>query len=342
VSVIRTDSMKISEDFEVSLEFVDDNTGEYVYLGNRIDSARYRYRSFWVANTSCDDCGQPTYRRYYPSHTTYNWWDGQTTDCLTTFLRDSLYVVGGSLSVDAVGALSPLQDIDNSFLVDTDTTINDTARATKLILVDQDPPNSSFSDSLELDIMRAIAWNEYAGSNDHSHCDNPYNPQWNNYWDHVISGQDTCFETLFPCENIGSSATGTMQMIRSIWECVFNESCEGAEPPGYYEISWDSLAWNWQLNLINAYYIYFTDYMNYRVRRHPEQSTWDSLCVLCDPADPLPEYPNKEDLVTYGYKNGSGKMRSVTKENWVEKMEEDDGKYVRDVRRWKYEKPWEN
>ena len=334
--IIRTDSMKIRDDFQASLEFVDDNTGEYVYLGNRIDTAGYRYRSFWQANTSCDDCGQPIYRRYYPSDTTYKWWDGQTANCLTTFLRDSLSVVGGSLSVDCNGALSPLQDIDNCFLVNTDTTINDTARATKLILVDQDPSNNEFSDSLELDIMRAIAWNEYAGSEDERHCSEPYNPQWNNYWDHVITGQDTCFETLYPCENIRSSATGTMQMLRSVWARVFDGSSEGLEPDGYFISTWDSLAWNWKINVFNGKYIHQVSLFSHF---RPEQAEWDSLYFPSN--DYTPNTPNQEDLATYGYKEGATKMRYVKNEEiWKDSVMT--FPYIVGVRRWKDTRPWED
>ena len=332
--IIRTDSMIISEDFDASLEFVDDNTGEYVYLGNRIDSAGYRYRSFWVSNTSYDEPSlQIRYERNYPTDSTFLWWDGETTNCLTTFLRDSLYVVGGSLSVDCNGALSPIQDIDNSFLVNTDTTINDTARATKLILVDQDPPNNLFSDSLELDIMRAIAWKEYAGSNDTRHCSDPYNPQWNNYWDHVISAQDTCIETRFPCENIGSTATGTMQILRSYWENVFLGIDETPLPETYFQCSWDSLAWNWGINIFNGRYIIHD--VNFE-KMTDTQDGWDSLYFPSN--DYTPDEPNREDLSSYGYYEGWPTMQFVTEENWKKRVLKHD--YVVKVRRYKDQKPW--
>jgi hypothetical protein len=242
--------------------------------------------------------------------------------------------VGGSLSVDAVGALSPLENIDNSFEVSTDTVINDTARATKLIIVDRDPPNSNFSDSLELDIMRAIAWKEYAGSEDERHCEGHYNPQWNNYWDDVITGQDTCFETLYPCENISSSATGTMQIVRYWWENVFLGIDDTPLPDTYFLCSWDSLAWNWGINIYNGRYIIHD--VNFE-KMTDEQDDWDSLYFPSN--DYTPDEANREDLSSYGYYEGWPTMRFVTKENWGERVEDHD--YVVNVRRFKDQKPWE-
>jgi hypothetical protein len=255
--------------------------------------------------------------------------------------RDSLYVVGGSLSVDCVGALKEIPDIDNSFTVTTDEEIEGEMQATKLIIVDQDPPNDLFYDSLGTDIIRAIAWVEYAGSNDTTHCDGNYNEQWNNYWDHVIVGQDTCYETKFPCENIASTATGTMQMIRyKLWEPAFGRP--DYFPPGYFQVSWDSLAWSWKINVFNGKFIYFID--NF-ARMTPEQKTWPLVCELCDPADSVPLYPNQEDLSTYGYHEGANAMRQINSDNWLQimKSNEDEGaKYVRKVRGSKYAKEWED
>jgi hypothetical protein len=256
------------------------------------------------------------------------------------FWRDSLYVVGGSLSVVCVGALNEIPNIDNRFSVNTDSVINDTMRATKLIIVDEDPPNSFFSDSLQHDIIRAIAWVEYAGSNDATHCDGHYNPRWNNYWDDVIMEEDTCIETKYPCENIGSTATGTMQIIRTVWEPAFNRP--DYFPGGYIQASWDSLTWSWAINVFNGRFIYFVDNFTRMTR---EQRDWDSVCVLCDPADTIPLYPNKEDLSTYGYHEGASAMRQITSENWLQVMKSavDEGAiYVRSVRRSKYAREWQH
>jgi hypothetical protein len=111
------------------------------------------------------------------------------------------------------------------------------------------------------------------------------------------------------------------------------------EPLGYKECSnWDTLAWNWKINIHNGRYAYFT---NGYFHMQTYQKQWDSTCVLCDSSEMLPKYPNREDLLTYGYKNGSTQMRKITSENWLQKMKEQEGKYVRDVRGYKYAKPWQ-
>jgi len=253
-------------------------------------------------------------------------------------LRDSHYVVGGSLSVACVGALEPIPNIDNRFTATTDTVINDTTRATKVILVDRDPLNQAFIDSLGSDIIRAIAWVEWAGSNDHNHCDNPYNPRYNNYWDDVIANGDTCRETKLPCENIASTATGTMQMLRGTWDTLFTGQMP-QEPEGYTRCNWDSLAWNWKINIHNGKYVFF---VNNPAHMQLYQQAWDSVCTLCNEADSLPLYTNREDLSSYGYKEGASKMRKVTSVNWLDTMKNPKGgKYVRDVRGSKYVKGWQ-
>jgi len=278
--------------------------------------------------------------RLYYSDSTYLWWNDTTHSAATTFWRDSLYVVGGSLSVACVGALEPIPNIDNRFTATTDTVINDTTRATKVILVDRDPLNQAFIDSLGSDIIRAIAWVEWAGSNDHNHCDNPYNPRYNNYWDDVIANGDTCRETKLPCENIASTAAGTMQMIRTVWQTAF--SGPDYIPGGYYRASWDSIAWNWNINVFNGKYIYWTDnFFRINLTTNPQRS-WDSLCVSCDPADSVPVVPNKEDLSTFGYKRGATEMMNITKITWKKTMEDSDGgRYVQKVRGSKYARHWE-
>jgi hypothetical protein len=339
--IIRTDSMKVRDDLIASLFFRDDQGGGLISAAVRVDSAGFRDSSFWVANSSrADTRWHQRYRRHYPTDSTYLWWQKNPDSCNVKFWRDSLSVVGGSLSVVCVGALNEIPNIDNRFSVNTDSVINDTARATKLITVDQDPVNDMFYDSLGSDIIRAIAWVEYAGSNDATHCDDHYNPPWNNYWDDVITGTDTCFETKYPCENIISTATGTMQMIRTVWEPAFTRP--DYVPTGYYRVSWDSLAWNWALNVFNGKFIYWTDnFFRINLPTNPQRN-WDSLCVLCDPADSVPLYPNKEDLSTFGYKRGATEMMNITKDSWNRTMEDTDGgRYVQKVRGSKYARHWE-
>ena len=345
VVTLRTDSMKIRDDFKASLEFTDDFTGDYVYLGDRIDSAGYRYRSFWVANSNLSNTEMHnTYNRFNPSDTTFLWWDGQTTNCLTTFLRDSLYVVGGSLSVDCVGALSPLQDINNSFRVSTDTIINDDTTATMLILIDKDPINDSISNWLESDRARAIAWREYAGSADRNHCheESRYNERWNHYWDLFIrSNGDTCFDTRTPCENALGTDTGIMQIFRTIWETTFDTTEHWGEYPATFTIcSWDSLAWNWRICIDNGRWI-LNDAMPFKMRE--EQKEWPDSCSFAD-CDSVPTIANKEDLSNYGYHAGETRMRALkNQEIWDKKifhpetlLEIDFADYVKMVRRYKY------
>ncbi len=335
--IIRTDSMKISQDFVASLYFKDDFSGNRISVDGRIDSAGYRYSSFWISNTSYSSAPSlhKRFSRHYPSDSAYLWWNDSTYNAATTFWRDSLYVVGGSLSVACVGALEPIPDIDNRFTATTDTVINDTTRATKVILVDSDPLNQPFIDSLGSDIIRAIAWVEWAGSNDHSHCDNPYNPRYNNYWDNVISGQDTCFETKHPCENIESTATGTMQMVRTVWQDAFS----GPQyiPGGYYQASWDSIAWNWNINIFNGKYIYWTDnFFRINLLINPQRN-WDSLYL--PESDYTPDLRNKEDLSVYGYKLGTTKMMAIKDSlTWVNSVM--NFFYVNQTRQHKHERPW--
>jgi hypothetical protein len=257
-------------------------------------------------------------------------------------LGDSLSVVGGSLTVAGVGAMSPIPNIDNRFTATTDTVINDTSRATKVIMVDQDPLNQSFIDSLASDIIRAIAWVEYAGSNDHSHCDDPYNAQWNNYWDTFVGSQgDTCLDTRFPCENRWGLDTGIMQLYRTTWETVFDSSGHQGEYPQTFTVCrWDSLAWNWQLNIDNGSWI-MTDAMPHKMTR--SQKMFPDSCSFAD-CDSVPTQPNKEDLSTYGFHAGEGNMRRLIDEvtwntyifNPPTPLDADYADYVKLVRRYKY------
>jgi len=335
--IIRTDSMKISEDFEVSLEFVDDNTGEYVYLGNRIDSAGYRYRSFWVANSNLPEPGDhKRYDREYPIESSYIWWDGQTTNCLTTFLRDSLYVVGGSLSVDCKGALSPVQDIDNSFDVTTDTLIRGQPKTTKLILIVVDPQNEVFEEHFITERIKAIAWQEGAGL--FNQGTNLGMPRWNNYWE---ADAERPNNSRMPCEGSTSKDAGIMQMNRYWLEKVFNGSYDGGYPVGRFYCSWDSLIWNWQLNIFNAKW--WIEQALYE-KMTETQKGWPDSCSFLE-CGSVPTEPNKEDLSNYGYHSGESVMRTLNDDDaWYQKifkpkgyLEEDFAKYAKLVRKWRYD-----
>ena len=185
------------------------------------------------------------YYRNYPTDSTYLWWNDTTNNAAVTFWRDSLYVVGGSLSVKCIGALAPIDNINNKFKVTTDSLINDTLRATKLILVDKDPANSLFEDTLRTDRIRAVAWQEYAGSADPVHCHEGtrYNNRWNHYWDMFVNSQgDTCRDTRYPCENASgpyATDTGVMQIFRKGvgwgWGPFFEKP--SSWPTGYFRVT---------------------------------------------------------------------------------------------------------
>jgi hypothetical protein len=347
---IRSDSMKVAKDLKVGLTFVGDNTSMLVdpTADSLVACAGYKYKSKWTANENRPAYDSMYYRQYPRIDSTYKWWNDSTAKCLYTFKRDSLYVIGGKLTILGKGQLESIRDendslmsIDNSFSITTDSiiTANHDSINTKLILIDKDPANSLFLDSLQYDIIKAIAWIEYAGSNDNMHhCNDPYNLRYNNYWDNVYSAGDTCVDSLTPCENRLSTATGTMQMLRGTWETAFDSA--GYIPSGYHVARWDSLAWNWKINIQNGKFIYFRDNF-YRINRAGNaQRTWDSLCTLCNPADTIPAFPNKEDLSTYGYKYGFYGMDSVTTKNWNAVMKSPAAFYVRGVRRNKHERPW--
>ncbi len=68
--IIRTDSMKIADDFIASLYFEDDFSGNPISASGRIDSSGYRYSSFWVANSNRPPASQQRYERDYPSDST--------------------------------------------------------------------------------------------------------------------------------------------------------------------------------------------------------------------------------------------------------------------------------
>jgi len=323
---------------DIRLRLRHDGSGNEISPDAVVDSAGYKYKSRWV---SSENFLPLLYYRQYPADDSYLWWDGVRGNCQVDIFRWDLYAIGGELTLEAIGALNPVPNINNSFHEVTDSIISaaDSIR-TKKILIDSDPPNALFLDSLEHDIIKAIGWVEYAGSydNDH-HCHSPYNPRYNNYWDHVYGGGATCFDSLTPCENIASTATGTMQMLRTVWDDAFES--QNYIPQGYFPARWDSIAWNWKINIHNGKYIYFTD--NYfRINNDIEQRMWDSTCVLCNPADSLPQYPNKEDLSTFGYKYGAPVMDTVTASNWKNVMKSSIGRYVRQVRGSKYARPWQD
>ncbi len=267
----------------------------------------------------------------YPSDSTYLWWNKTRDSSAVTFFRDSLYVVGGSLSVDCSGALKHVLNIDNSFSATTDTVINDTAHATKLILIDVDPSNDNFEDSLITERFKAIAWQEGAGMNNQGR--NRRMPRWNNYW-----GADSTRpnNSRMPCEGDGSKDSGIMQLNRHVLEKVFNGSYDGSYPEGRFYCEWDSLTWNWKLNIFNAKW--WTEAALCSVMTDT-QKLWPDSCSYTN-CDSLPRKANKEDLSNYGYHAGETRMKKITTDDkWKEYILEgtdDFADYARKVRRWKY------
>jgi len=335
---IRSDSMKVRDSLVVSLTFLRDSNNAPLSVNDKVDSAGYKYKSRWKANVGVKP--DSFYRQFPASSLTYRKWNKITANCGVGLNRDSLYAIGGKLTIECKGKLKPIPNINNSFKVDTDTLAangRDTLQ-TRRILIDRDPPNASFFAALQDTIIKAIAWIEYAGSNDPGrHCHDPYNPRYNNYWDFVIAHGDTCVDSLAPCENRISTATGTMQMLRTVWAPAFRRP--DYIPPGYYRTEWDSLAWSWKINVQNGRFIYFTDNF-FRINHNARQSHWDSLCTRCSPSDSFPAFPNKEDLAVYGYKYGAGVMGHVNDDNWKETVKADTF-YVVPIRSAKYRRPWE-
>ena len=244
------------------------------------------------------------------------------------------YAVGGELTLEAIGALNPVPNINNSFHVVTDSIApNGDSLRTKKILIDSDPPNSLFINNLVRDRIRGIAWNEWAGYEAYPPHEHGY-PQLNHYWP----------DTRDPCENAGGKDTGIMQIVRSgavNWETWFGTP--GRTPGDYISGPWDSLTWDWTINIFNGKYIH--DSYNSRLiekdaiqRTFPESCSY-SQCGIC------PLSKNKEDLRTYGYHWGESRMSEVKTDNdWYRLIADPQstwGKYVRDVRRYTYEKPWQ-
>ena len=357
---IRSDSMKIAGDVKVGLAFIGDNTSMQVDPTSNdslVACAGYKYKSRWIANENLADTLQKTYYRQYPRDSlTYLWWNDTTAKCLTTFKRDSLYVVGGKLTILGKGLLKEIIDgdsiynIDNSFKVTTDTfnTANQDTFRTKLILIDKDPTNNEFKTKLGTDQARAIAWQEYAGSADVDHCHDGtgnnaiYNPHWNHYWDtFILATGDTCPDSKVPCENHWGLDTGIMQIYRSTWENTFDTTGHHTDYPYTFIIgNWDSLAWNWKINIDNGKWI-FQEAMPHKFTK--SQKEYPDSCSYAN-CDSVPDIANKEDLANYGYHAGEFNMRRITSQDlWkdyintpTDTLEIERANYIKMVRRYKY------
>ncbi len=357
---IRSDSMKVAKDPKVSLRFYKDDGGAYMDARTMVDSAGYKYKSRWTANSAfaSSKIHKHYFRQFPANNSTYRRWNKLADSCIVLFSHDSLYAIGGDLTIECKGALDSLKDIDNRFRVVTDTLAanqTDTLQ-TKRILINRDPTNSLFETELYRDRIRGVAWQEYAGSEDKSHCYDSlgahnikYNPPWNHYWDDLIkANHDTCRDSKTPCENTGWTDTGVMQIIRiydtsstSGWESWFSRG--GNLPGDYTVVSWDSLAWNWKINCFNGRYIH-DKYMPFKFMA--EQNLFPDSCSFAD-CDTFPTTKNKEDLKSYGYHRGENYMKLITTDKkWKECISDivhhyEYSIYVQDVRKYTYRRPWQ-
>jgi hypothetical protein len=246
-----------------------------------------------------------------------------------------------------------VDNIDNSFKVNSDsiTPQGDTIR--HQILIDADPSNVEFIDSLGNDTVRAIAWEEWAGYGAHR-WHNKYRPQYNHYWDTFAVNGYTCPRDTFlfkPIESTDSSstATGIMQILRTVWEGQFNGTHEDGPVDtlnGHpFYCSWDSVAWNWKIFIHKGAYI-INKYLPTKFNNG--QDTFPDSCPFTE-CDTFPSKKNKTDLLALGYNQGYGFMNNVidstTWVKYISKKPGDEGyedyhKYVQEVRKFYYRRPW--
>lgn len=204
----------------------------------------------------------------------------------------SAFTTGGDLSVELSGILNG-------------GTYPPISVSGVTIKVDEDPSNADFSAQLGSDIMRAIAWQEWAGLP---------TAKWNHY--------DSNGQPL-----VHGADWGIMQINKPVWEWWFETS--GHSPSGYTVAKWNKIAWNWKINIADGKYIHQT-YMH--SKQTATQKTWPATGTSKGT-------PNREDLATYGYHHGEGRMRLVTAANWSTTVETDT--YTQNVRTYKENKPWE-
>jgi hypothetical protein len=129
-----------------------------------------------------------------------------------------------------------------------------------------------------------------------------------------------------------------MQVVRSQWERFFNGSyIDNAYPGNWIMCKWDSLAWNWQINLHNG--LWWLDSALVSRMIFGDQSEWPDSCSFTD-CDTVPDTPNKEDLANYGYHSGEPHMNDIkTADVWrtnITESNDEYAKYCKNVRKWKY------
>jgi hypothetical protein len=333
---IAHDDMKFVDNITVGIKFINDDTYRLINPATLLDSIGYRLKTKWEARpTNSEEFpGFYTYIRRVPSDTTYRWCKtiGFDSLCQVTFKKDSLPVVGGDLTIETAGAFLPIENLPPHFKYDSDSI---TAFGSKIpryhIKIDEDPSNAEFIAELATDRLRAIAWKEHAGGaplyEPHGTVYDPFN----NYW------EDT---TRVPCGNASSTAAGVMQLLRTTWKYQFMglydtlpiDSLDGQR----FFCRWDSVAWNWKVNIHKGNYIY---YKYLPKRYYKQQHTFPDSCPFSD-CENLPSKKNKDDLKVYGYTKGMSLMQQIQEDSdWRDKVADAD--YVQEVRYYYYKRPWQ-
>jgi hypothetical protein len=158
-------------------------------------------------------------------------------------------------------------------------------------------------------------------------------PRYNHYWQ----------DTFDPCENGASTATGIMQIVRTHWDDFFSGLDQYQQIAGFDTCSWDSIAWNWTILIRNGKYIHDI-YLPAKFQQ--QQTLFPDSCPFAD-CDTFPSKKNKEDLKTYGYTVGFPTMQQIlTDKQWFNAIGDTippiskAAKYVRDVRKYTYRRPW--
>jgi hypothetical protein len=335
---INSETMKVAKDVTVGLSLTRDAGNVPVNAKNVIDTVGYKYKSRWISAAICSDTSvhpDTMFREYPLSPQSYFNWNHSADSCKIIFNRDSLYAVGGKLTIECRGKVKrdSTWALNTKFKIVTDSILANPIDSLKkkLILINGDPANTLFSDSLKKDRIRAIAWNEGAGTLPevgHPHSRFP----WNHYW----------FDTFTPCENGGSSATGIMQIVRKWWQAKL-DSLPYVPDTGYVSAKWDSMAWNWQICIKYGIFIHDVYYPN---RYYKEQKMFPDSCSF-DSCGLFTKYKNKEDLNTYAYHTNLAKMHNILDDiDWQTYISDSltisaDNIYVRKVRQYTYTKPWE-
>jgi hypothetical protein len=117
-----------------------------------------------------------------------------------------------------------------------------------------------------------------------------------------------------------------MNIRKVVWGPWFETP--GNTPAGYTVVKWNVMAWNWKTHIANGIYIHQT-YMY--AKQQDYQKAWPNT------ADSI-NTPNREDLASYGYLHNEQSMRTITSDNWNDKIDET---HIQNIRTYKSTKPWQ-